>query len=314
MKKILFFLCSMLLVIFFTGTAGAYTLDLHGDKDGFGVGVPIGDGYHYLEYGAYYTDNRDASEQSTTDTDCWWTSANISWTHTYTLPVESIIWVQLDVYVAGIVNESDWYADVFVDGYKFDAIDGIDGADDLTRLLTFNLPVEPFIDGETTFSIAPYTIGDPGTVDGFIMDYAELRAGLVDQPTDVHPVSPSSLHFIINSPLDDTFSFDYQWEEGVDPAELNLDVLFYNGETWESFGWAVNFDGDPDQWVSASFLVPQEARGDNAQIMFSLLDWEEGTDPTVYVTNFSSSSVPEPTTMILLGFSLIGLARLRRKA
>jgi len=116
--------------------------------------------------------------------------------------------------------------------------------------------------------------------------------------------------------LGDTFTFDYWWEMGVEPTDFNLDILFFRGTQWEALGWNLNFDGTSDQWQSASFWVPEWARGIDAQIMFSVLDLGQNTDPTVYLRNIGSSStapVPEPATLILLGTGLLGLAGASRK-
>jgi hypothetical protein len=91
--------------------------------------------------------------------------------------------------------------------------------------------------------------------------------------------------------------------------------LFFNGTNWETFGWALNFDGSSDQWETASFYVPEWARGENTRIMFSLLDLGQETNPTVYLRNIGSAatSVPDAPITILLGTSLLGLFGASRK-
>jgi hypothetical protein len=115
--------------------------------------------------------------------------------------------------------------------------------------------------------------------------------------------------------LGDTFSFDYFWELGIEPTEFNLDIIFFRGTEWETLGWTLNFDGNSEEWASASFWVPEWARGLEAQIRFSLFDLGQTTDPTVYLRNIGSStaSVPEPSTLILMGAGLAGIAGMGRK-
>ncbi|MBC2736573.1 MAG: PEP-CTERM sorting domain-containing protein [Desulfobacteraceae bacterium] len=138
---------------------------------------------------------------------------------------------------------------------------------------------------------------------------------LTKEPTWDAIVTTSEDYLTSDLTLGNTFTFDYWWEMETEPTDWNMDILFFNGTEWETFGWALNFDGSSDEWQTASYWVPPWARGENVQMMFSLLDWGQVTDPTVYLRNIGSNSapVPEPSTIVLMGLGLVGLAGLGRK-
>jgi len=160
----------MVIVVVSVGLTMAHTAmsevtDLLGDKDGFGVGCPIESGRNYLDYGAYYADYGEPADPEFTDK---WLVSDQSWTHSYSLAGATPVLAGLEIFVAGVENTAGGSADVSVGGTSIGTVPGVDGWDDVTRLLTFNVPV-------ALLTGSDLVLVDVSSVwDGWIIDYSQL--------------------------------------------------------------------------------------------------------------------------------------------
>lgn len=138
---------------------------LIGDKDGFGVGCPIESGRNYLDYGAYYADNRDVGDPAFTDN---WLLGDQSWTHGYSLGGMTPLSASLEIFVAGVENNTAGSAGVSVGGTSVGTIQGVDGWYDVTRILTFDVPVNLLTGSDLVL------VDVSSDWDGWIIDYSQL--------------------------------------------------------------------------------------------------------------------------------------------
>ena len=175
MKKIILVCAIAFLVLTVTPAARSAIIitDLVGDKDGFGLGCPIAGGLHYLDYGIYWEDYREPGDPDFTDN---WYEGDKSWTHFYDLAGQTPASATLTIFLAGLADYADWSADVRVDGVTVGTINGLEGQHDITRLLTFNVPVNLITGWENV--VIDASEGN----DGYIVDYAELSVVMVPAP------------------------------------------------------------------------------------------------------------------------------------
>ena len=90
-------------------------------------------------------------------------------------------------------------------------------------------------------------------------------------------------------------------------------MFFFDDERIPFAGLLPNLDGSSDEWETFSMLVPYWTKGRETQIKFWVADWGQDTDPTVYIRNISSASVPKPSIMLMLGVEMIRLVGIGRK-
>ena len=174
MKKLTILLFSFLnLFMIQTAHSSISIVDLEGDIDGFGVGCPIANGLNYTDYGAYWADNRGVGDPSFTD---YWYVGDRSWTHNYDLMGLTPVSASLELYVAGLVDNASWHADVLVNNVSIGTIPPETSENDLTRILTFNVPIGLLINPDGI----KIDIDNP--VDGYIVDYSKLTIQAIPAP------------------------------------------------------------------------------------------------------------------------------------
>lgn len=176
MKNLIFAFIFVSLVFAITPSAkcSVTITDLQGDKDGFGVGCPIANGLHYLDYGFYWADYRQPSDPVFTD--YWYDEDYKSWTHTYDLMGLVPISASLEIYVAGIVDYPGWSGEVLVNGVSVGTIPPEISEHDITRILTFNIPVGLLVNPN---SVAIDIITE---LDGYTIDYSQLTIQAIPAP------------------------------------------------------------------------------------------------------------------------------------
>lgn len=148
-------------------------VDLQGDKDGFGVECPIESGLHYTDYGVILHDYRDPGDPDFTD---HWVAGDQSWIHTYDLMEFAPVSASLEIFVACIVDNPEWNADVLVNGVTIGTIPPETSDYDITRILTFNVPTWLL---ESSDGI---TIDLNNELDGYTIDYSELSIQAIPAP------------------------------------------------------------------------------------------------------------------------------------
>lgn len=125
------------------------------------------------------------------------------------------------------------------------------------------------------------------------------RHGFLLTP-DWDRVTSEQHYFSDTLTLGDRFQFDIWWDLGLDAADLNLDIFAYIGAGTEVLDFEINAPGSSLDWETLVIDIPEWARGRDAKIMYSMADVDLTTDPTVYLRNIGSVSVPEPTTLLLM--------------
>lgn len=175
MKKLIsIFVFSFAIISSTQSAQSAVTItDLLGDKDGFGTGCPIADGLHYTDYGVILSDYREFDDPAFTD---HWVDGDQAWTHAYDLMGLTPVSASLEIYVACMVDHLDWSADVLVNGVIVGTIPPDASGFDLTRILTFNIPIGLLSNPDGIM------IDLNNDLDGYSIDYSQLTIQSIPAP------------------------------------------------------------------------------------------------------------------------------------
>jgi len=179
----------------------------------------------------------------------------------------------------------------------------------------------------TLFSGSDIEIDDITSIQHFILSGTAFNGGFIE--AEINNITIESLSipgppaydglvtteqdFFYDILLGETLSFDFLWEMGTEPTGFNIDILGFRGDEWEVFGLDFNVGGSSTDWDSYVMNVPDWAVGEETELMFRVYDFGQETDPTVYLRNIESTSVPEPSVIALMLTGLIGLGLARRK-
>ena len=162
---------AMILAIGSVAQADTVIVDLHGDKDGFGIGVMDGEGFDW-------NDITGVSDSDGTDE---WLFGTRFWSHTYDVSSLDgpIIEASIEIFHGG--DGSYVPSEVFVNDVSVGFLTDADDAGNYAALDTFDLAPDIIakLTGNDTIEVQTVSI------DGWVLDYSELRVSSIPDPATV---------------------------------------------------------------------------------------------------------------------------------
>jgi len=161
---------AMVLAVSGIAQAATVVVDLHGDKDGFGIGVLDGEGFDYEAVGPSDGDGTDE-----------WFWGDQSWIHTYDIsPLDGpIVNASIEIFHGG--DGQFGLSEVFINDISVGFLTDAEASNNYAVLDTLDLiPVIALLDGSDAITVQVSCSGD-----GWVLDYSELTVSSIPEPSTI---------------------------------------------------------------------------------------------------------------------------------